>query len=145
MNTLRHVASLLPLLAASLGAQSLDLATEVHPAWIDAKVAGATDGALVVLVLGLRETRLHLPGDAVLGITPDLVAGLTISQGDGPARLGVRMPPAARSFDCFAQAVAVDPRLPLAERGAVTTSNVQRVRSHRQQGLPTPGNDELGS
>lgn len=145
MNTLRRVASLLPLLAASLSAQSLDLTTEVHPAWIDAKIAGAADGSLVVLVLGLRETRLQLPGNALLGVTPDLVTGLTISQGDGPARLGVRLPPEVRRFDGFAQAVAVDPRLPLAERGAVTTSNVTRVRSPDTKGPPTLGNDELGS
>ena len=148
MNTRQHVLSLLPLvalLAGSLDAQSLELATAVHPQWIDAKVAGAPQGSLVVLVLGLQETRLRLPGGAALGVSPDLVSSWTIANGTGPAMLGMRLPPDAIGLHCFLQAVSVDARRPLDTRGAIRVSNVNQVDIDRTDGTAAGGDDESAS
>lgn len=127
MNTLHNVLSLLPFFAAGLSAQSLDLTTAKHPDWIEARVDRADPGSLVVLVLGTTPTEARLPGGAVLGVSPDLITGLTIAGDRGTALINVRMPGGMPDFTILAQGVAVHPRLPLDTDGAVRVSNVTRM------------------
>ena len=127
MNTRFTVSLLLPFLAASLSAQRLELETSFFPDSLEATVHGARDGSLVVLVLGLRETTIKLPGGQLLGVEPDLATGFVVARG-GPASTRVRLAKIANEIACFAQGVAVDPDMPLDEPGAIEVSAVKGLR-----------------
>ena len=127
MNTNLRVAFLLPLLAASLSAQDMKLEATMAPYGMQAKAHGADDGSLVVLVLGLREARIKLPDGQLLGVQPDLVTGFAIADGTRSTDFVLRLPRDAAGFDFFTQAVAVSPKLPIDQRGAIALSEVVRV------------------
>ncbi len=131
MNTTLYAALLLPLVAGALGAQDLQLETNLTTAAITARVDGAKEGALVVLVLGLHEAAYKLPGDQILGVEPDLVIGFAIADSAGKAKVGARLPRGEEKIDCFAQAVAVATQVPLDAPGGITVSKVQHLHAER--------------
>ena len=132
MNTNLRVAFLLPLLAASLSAQDMKLEATMAPYGMQAKAHGADDGSLVVLVLGLREARIKLPDGQLLGVQPDLVTGFAIADGTRSTDFVLRLPRDAAGFDFFTQAVAVSPKLPIDQRGAIALSDVQHLAEDRR-------------
>jgi hypothetical protein len=129
MNTKLHASFFLPLLAASLSAQDLQFDAWVAPASIRAEVGDAAPDSLVVLVLGLRESPYKLPGGQMLGVEADLVTGFLLADSEGTASFDLQLPRSARDVDCFVQAVAVHPRLPLDAPGGITVSKVAPLRS----------------
>lgn len=130
MNTQHTVVSLLlAFLAADVTAQQLKLDAVVHPGYIDARVDGAKRGHFTVLVLGLSESRVKLPGGHELGIEPDLIAGFAVADGYDATTIGMRLPgDLHEDFTCFAQAVSFDPELSPTEPKALGLSQVQKLQ-----------------
>ena len=130
MDTNICVALLLPVLAAPAFAQDLKLDIAAQPALLKARVYGASPESLVVLVLGLREARMKLPGGQILGVQPDLVTGYVFAKDFGAATFTVQLPRHAAAIECLAQAVAVQPKMSPDGQLGTTVSAVQKVHIH---------------
>ena len=127
MNTFSIAALLLPVLSATLTAQDLKLEVNAQSGF-EARVGNASEGSLVVLVLGMQPGAVRLPGGQVLGVQPDMLAGTAIASRGGEATLSVPMGRDVRPFACFVQAAALHPRLPIDARGGITLSQVEKVQ-----------------
>lgn len=125
---------LLPLVTATLSAQELKMEAIASPRAIEAAVTGAAPGSLVVLVLGMREAAVRLPGGLVLGVQPDVLTGFTIAD-DAAVKFSVPLLVESDPFVCFAQAVAADPRKALDE-GSIALSQVRKIQVGRVTRLP---------
>ena len=109
MNTHTAIVSLLlPVLSTGLAAQDLGLKTAANQSGVVAEVGGAQKGSVVILVLGMKEAPTKLPDGQLLGITPDLLAGFAIADGQDPAKMEIRLPGLPADFTFHAQAVSID-------------------------------------
>ena len=127
MNTFSIAALLLPVLSATLTAQDLKLEVNAQSGF-EARVGNASEGSLVILVLGMQPGAVRLPGGQVLGVQPDMLAGTAIASRGGEATLSVPMGRDVRPFACFVQAAALHPRLPIDVQGGITLSQVEKVQ-----------------
>ncbi|MFY9345869.1 MAG: hypothetical protein WAT39_25480 [Planctomycetota bacterium] len=127
MNPNYCAAVLFPFLVASASGQDLLLATTTQPGVLQARVHGAPEGALVVLILGLDVANLKLPGGQILGVRPDLITGFAVANGTKPTELTVRVPQPGSGIGCLGQAVAVQPKLALDQRGGILVSGRETV------------------
>jgi len=127
MNTCRIASFLLPAaLATSLAAQELSLMSSTSAAGLAFAVKGAAPGALVVLVLGNEPAAIRLPGDHVLGVQPDLWR-LQVAEGGRPTLFADKLPIELVDHVVLVQAVAIDARIPIDQRGGLALSPVGRV------------------
>ena len=131
MNTNFIASLLLPALTATLCAQELKLEPALATRTLSATVDGAAEGSFVVLVVGLQEAAIKLPGGNLLGVSPDMIVGYAIA-GDGPTTLYTRLAAEMDDFRFFAQAVALHPRIPMEEKGGITLSSVHSLASSSQ-------------
>lgn len=115
-------------LTTGLAAQELKLTTHTRPGYLQARIDGAQKGEFAVLVLGMAESRVKLPGGQVLGIEPDLIAGFALADGYSPTEITMSMPREMRGdVTCFAQAVSFDPERAPDDPKAWGLSQVEKV------------------
>ena len=110
-----HPALLLGLCAGvAASAQSLpELSAVAVPGRTEARITRAAPDALVALVLGLETASIPLPGGALLGVTPSVIAGVGFADPLGHSVLGGTLPIAAgRGLLFFSQAVVFAPQQP---------------------------------
>jgi hypothetical protein len=98
----------------SASAQSLpELSAVAVPGRTEARITRAAPDALVALVLGLETASIPLPGGAVLGVTPSVVAGVGFADPLGHSVLGGALPiTTGRGLTFFSQGVVFAPQQP---------------------------------
>lgn len=125
MNKLSIAAFLLPLLASSLSAQQLEVASTHSLRGYQISVHNATQDAAVFLVLGMDIASIRLPGGQVLGVSPDIL--LVQFAGSTGSATFLDIPTELTDMAAFVQAAAVHARLPIDGPGGITLSQVQRL------------------
>ena len=121
--------SLLLMVTAFAPPQSLsDVVVTTMRDRTEARVAGAPQGALVVLAIGLDPVASPLPGGAVLGFAPLAASPLAVVDARGVAGVRILHPGAPGGFDFLAQCVALDPTVGLGRPGGLRVSPVHRQR-----------------
>jgi hypothetical protein len=121
-----------PFAGTPTAAARLRTEAAVLPTGLEVRVDGAMAGRVVALVLGLEQTSVPLPGGAVLGVRPDLIAAITLVDDEGLASLVVPWSTfALAGLEFFGQVAAIDLRLPLADPAAIALSAVESLRAPR--------------
>lgn len=124
--------SLLAYAALAMPQSEPDLEAAAVPAAVEFRVTGAIPGGFVGLALGWTEGTPTLPGGARLRLEPISVLPFPPADAAGNTLLSLPVPfDAATAPVCLAQAIAVDPDLPLGAPGSVRPSPLRTVRFAR--------------
>ena len=134
MNTNLIASLLLATLTTTLCAQSIRLEAAATDRGTTATIHGAPEGSLVLLVIGMDEAAIKLPGGQVLGVEPVLMIGPAIAI-DAPTNFWMQLR-GVEGTSFLVQAAALPPS-PKSQAERVLLSQVAKLVGGRGPVEPT--------
>ena len=128
MNTNLIASFLLSTMTTALCAQDIKLEAANTARGMTATVHAAPEGALVLLVLGMNEAAIRLPGGQVLGVEPVMLIGPAIAT-RAPTNFWMSLR-GVEGLSFFVQAAAL-PQSPKSDADSVLLSQVEKLAGGR--------------